>query len=164
MHSNAPRYQSAQVVSEISTDSNYGRVGHLFSNAYISPTQVRNRKGLDADILESSTDVYESLLPNHTRRESCFGPSRGRMNGINMKPNSLHSHFSSVLAMAKIVQALTLLSLISRAFAVTAYLYDVIQCPSNNYISTMCSNLPQLSCCTDYYGVRSIRFLHFIYI
>ncbi|KIM81840.1 hypothetical protein PILCRDRAFT_8499 [Piloderma croceum F 1598] len=54
--------------------------------------------------------------------------------------------------MAKIVQALTLLSLVSRAFAVTACLYDVIQCPSNIYISTMCSNLPQLSCCTDYYG------------
>ena len=66
--------------------------------------------------------------------------------------------------MAKIVQALTLLSLVSRAFAVTAYLYDVIQCPSNDYISTVCSNLPQLSCCTHYYGVRSVCFLHFIYI
>jgi hypothetical protein len=70
----------------------------------------------------------------------------------------MHSHSSSVLAMAKIVQALTLLSLVSRAFAVTAYLYDVIQCPSNNYISTVCSNLRQLSCCTDYHGVRSICF------
>ena len=58
---------------------------------YISPTQVRNRKGSDTDILEGSTDVYESLLPNRSRRESWFGPSRGRMNAINMKPDSLES-------------------------------------------------------------------------
>lgn len=87
-------------------------------------------------------------------------------NVINM-PDSLrviHSHSSSIFAMAKIAQVLTLLSLISRAFAVTAYLYDVIQCPSNIYISTTCSNLPQSSCCIDYFGVRSICFLHFIFI
>jgi hypothetical protein len=62
--------------------------------------------------------------------------------------------------MLKIVQVLSLLSWVCSAFAVSANLYSVIDCPSNIYIMGICTDLPEYTCCTDHLGVRSICSYH----
>ena len=71
---------------------------------------------------------------------------------------SAHSYSSTMLAMLRIIQVLTLSSLIRSSFAVTAYLFDVRDCPSTLYVSASCSNIAENDCCTDPSGVRSICF------
>jgi hypothetical protein len=58
--------------------------------------------------------------------------------------------------MPKIVQGWTLSSLLCSAFAVVGNLYSVVDCPSDIYIMSTCSNLAELYCCTDRLGVRLI--------
>jgi len=54
-----------------------------------------------------------------------------------------------MLAMLRIIQVLTLSSLVRSSFAVTAYLFDVRDCPSALYVSASCSNIAENDCCTD---------------